>query len=961
MKKHRTTGWLLFSATTLLATLPLFSVLVAGQPQAPAWPEVKTENLPGARWWWMGSAVDKENLTWNMQSLRGAGIGSVEITPIYGVQGNEAREIDYLSPRWMEMLRHVQQEAGRLGMLVDMNGGTGWPFGGPDITPQYAASKQFVQQYEITAKNLAKKGRYPVYESVEIPIEIQDSRQKGISQLSTLLFVREDGYRDVIPMSYVKDGVLRFAPSQNGRLYVLFTGKTRQQVKRSAPGGEGLVMNHLSKEALAHYLERFDKAFEESGTAWPHTFFNDSYEVYGADWSENLLDEFKARRGYDLAKYLPEFCGQGDPQTIAKVVCDYRQTISDMLLHNFTLPWTEWAHSHGVTTRNQAHGSPGNLLDLYAAMDIPECESFGCTQFDLPGLRVDKDIRRNDAVPATLRYASSAAHVAGKPLTSSESMTWLTEHFRTSLALIKPEMDLLFVNGVNRVFYHGSTYTPKDAPWPGWLFYASIMVNPNNSIFRDMSALNTYITRVQSFLQQGSPDNELLLYFPIFDIWEKYRKGNYVAFEIHKLEDKLPHFEQTVDEILRLGYDLDYISDSQLQQTAFRDGSLQTPGGSYRSILVPDCQVMPLETLQQLLSLARQGARVMFLGQLPDAVPGLFQADERKAAMMRLWQEAGLNGEDGSLQIHPYGKGCLMRAASLEALLAKAGLSRESLSADHGARLIRRRLSDGSVYFVSMLQNRSIDGWVALGHEFADLHVFNPMTGESGRALTRTENGQKQVYLQLQPGESVILRCYDQAVAEAPVYPAFEKAFLKGRQAVRYGEGFPLEGKWQFEFTEGAPAIKGRFSMAGQPIDWTRLPADSAKAYAGAGRYTLSLKMPRVPDADDWCLDFGDGLYESARVYVNGQDAGRVWALPYRINVGRFLKAGKKNLIEIEVTNMPANRIADYDRRGVNWRIFKDINVVSVFYKPITFDVWETVPGGLTETPRLMPLRTIYN
>ncbi|MBQ7162845.1 MAG: glycosyl hydrolase family 2, partial [Bacteroidales bacterium] len=519
---------------------------------------------------------------------------------------------------------------------------------------------------------------------------------------------------------------------------------------------------------------------------------------------------------------------------------------------------------------------------------------------------------------------------------------------------------LLFVNGVNRVFYHGSTYTPKDAPWPGWLFYASIMVNPNNSIFRDMSALNVYITRVQSFLQQGSPDNELLLYFPIFDIWEKYRKGNYVAFEIHKLEDKLPHFEETVDEILRLGYDLDYISDSQLQQTSFRDGSLQTPGGSYRSILVPDCQVMPLETLQQLLKLASQGARVMFLGQLPDEVPGLFQADERKAAMKQLWQQTGVDAAGGALQIHPYGQGCLMTAASLEELLPKAGLSRESLSADYGARLIRRRLDDGSVYFVSMLQNRSIDGWVGLGHEFADLCVFNPMTGETGRAVTRLENGQKQLYLQLQPGESVILRCYDKAVAEAPLYPAYAKAGLKGKQAVRYGEGIPLEGKWQFEFTEGAPAIDGRFTMTGEPTDWTRLTADSAKAYAGAGRYTLSFKLPKIA-ADDWCLDFGNGLYESARVYVNGQDAGRVWALPYRLNVGRFLKPGKKNLIEIEVTNMPANRIADYDRRGVDWRIFKDINIVSVFYKPITFDVWETVPGGLTETPRLMPLRTINN
>jgi hypothetical protein len=84
-------------------------------------------------------------------------------------------------------------------------------------------------------------------------------------------------------------------------------------------------------------------------------------------------------------------------------------------------------------------------------------------------------------------------------------MTWLTEHFKTSLSQIKPEMDQLFLNGINRVFFHGAPYTPQEAPWPGWLFYASILVNQNNTIFRDMDALNAYAATVQAFLQEGQP------------------------------------------------------------------------------------------------------------------------------------------------------------------------------------------------------------------------------------------------------------------------------------------------------------------------------------------------------------------------------------------------------------------------------------------------------------------------
>ncbi|MBF4212310.1 glycosyl hydrolase family 2, partial [Pseudomonas donghuensis] len=88
----------------------------------------------------------------------------------------------------------------------------------------------------------------------------------------------------------------------------------------------------------------------------------------------------------------------------------------------------------GALVRNQAHGSPANLLDLYATVDIPEIEGFGLSDFGIKGLRRDPDFTRpNFSDISMLKYASSAAHVMGKPFTSSETFTWLTEHFRTSL------------------------------------------------------------------------------------------------------------------------------------------------------------------------------------------------------------------------------------------------------------------------------------------------------------------------------------------------------------------------------------------------------------------------------------------------------------------------------------------------------------------------------------------------
>ena len=120
-----------------------------GVMQAQQWPNTPVETRPGARWWWLGSAVDEKNLTYNLEEYARTGMGAVEITPIYGVQGNDANEIQFLSPRWMEMLKHTQAEGKRTGIEIDMNTGTGWPFGGPEVSIEDAATKAIFQTYEI--------------------------------------------------------------------------------------------------------------------------------------------------------------------------------------------------------------------------------------------------------------------------------------------------------------------------------------------------------------------------------------------------------------------------------------------------------------------------------------------------------------------------------------------------------------------------------------------------------------------------------------------------------------------------------------------------------------------------------------------------------------------------------------------------------------------------------------------
>lgn len=910
-------------------------LLLGSAAQAQNWPEIKPEARPGSRWWWMGSAVDKQNLSYNLRLYGTAGIGSLEITPIYGVKGNEQREIPFLSPRWMEMLEYTQDEAKKNGIGIDMNTGTGWPFGGPDITLEHAATRAIFEQYSIT-------GEKDIVQDISIS-NPKEKKQREIATLNRLMAYSTDG-TCLNLTAKVKNGKLKWsAPKGEWKLIALFIGKTFQKVKRAAPGGEGYVMDHMNPEAVKGYFTKFDHAFQQNKVTYPRTFFNDSYEVYKADWTPHLLEEFERRRGYKLEEHFPEFLDTTRTEATRRIVSDYRETVSEMLIDNFTTQWTKWAHKYGSTTRNQAHGSPANLIDTYASVDIPECEGFGLTDFHIKGLRKDSLTRPNFSDISMLKYASSAAHIAGKPYTSSETFTWLTEHFRTSLSQCKPDMDLMFVSGVNHMFFHGTPYSPQEAAWPGWLFYASINMSPTNSIWRDAPAFFEYITRCQSFLQMGQPDNDFLVYLPIYDLWDEIA-GRLVSFDIHKMNRYAPKFIKTIQTIIAGGYDVDYISDAFIKTTRCTGNQLVTSGGTrYKALIVPAARLMPAATLRKLVELARQGATVIFVEQYPEDVPGYHELDKNRKTFQHITRQLPATDSFKQTQQFAFGKGQIIVGSDYQQALAQTGIPAEELKTRYGLQFIRRSNPEGHHYFVSCLQDKDTDGWVTLNAPETTAMFFNPMNGERGRAQSRTSNGKLEVRLQLKSGESLIIQTLNKPLDKelAWNYPE-EQAY-----------SLSLDHGWKLNFVESTPSITGRFDID-SPLPWTKLEQPEAKINMGTGCYSLEIDLPAL-EADDWILDLGD-VRESARVRINGHDAGTAWAAPFRLKVGKWLKTGK-NLIEVEVTNLPANRIADMDRKNIEWRIFKDINMAKLNYVKGDYKNWSTMPSGLNGNVRLIPVK----
>lgn len=579
------------------------------------------ETRPWAYWWWMGSAVDEENLTRELTRYKEAGMGGVHIIPIYGAKGFEKRFVQYLSPRWLALLKHTLSEAERLGLGIDMSVGCGWCLGGPNVRDE-------------------------------------DANQT--------LVIRPDG--------------------------TLTSKPSGQKVKRAGPGGEGWMLNPASERAHRRFMERFTRAFSGWKGPLPRAIYQDSYE-YSNDWAPELLEAFEKKHGYRLQDHAEVFApssrsrrGDGEERArgeAERILADYRETHSDLMIERAQPVWMAWGKRRGMLSRYEAHGAPGNLLDLYALADIPETEMF-----------------HDDRSILVSKFASSAAYVTGKKLASAETGTWLKEHFTETLGDLKVLVDEMFLSGINHIFWHGTIYSPDDATWPGWVFYASTQMNPRNPIWRHAKTLHDYITRCQSFLQAGEPGSDVLLYWPYHDLLHS-QKGRIEKLTVHQrgwLEKQ--SLGPLAQELFDRGWQFDFVSDRMLAK--------KLPE-RYKAVVVPKTVYIPPETLTRL---KRLRIPVFFLDALPTDVPGFGRLPERRAKLETI--KRGLRPTP---------------QRELEAALTQAGAKRETL-ADRGLSLLRRTLNGETIRFVVNPTQKPITLPSTTGR------CLSPLTGdEAGREL----------------------------------------------------------------------------------------------------------------------------------------------------------------------------------------------------------------------------------
>ncbi len=366
----------------------------------------------------------------------------------------------------------------------------------------------------------------------------------------------------------------------NGVTLSFISSRTGQKVKRAAVGAEGYVLDHYSRAAIENHLKYVGEPLLKAlAKTPPYAVFSDSLEVYGADWTPNFLEEFRRRRGYDLTPYLAALAMDIGPKT-ADIRHDWGETLTELADENYLTPIREWAAQHGTRFRSQTYGIPPVTLSSNALVDLPEGEGWRWRQF------------------SATRWASSASHLYGRPVTSSETWTWLhSPVFRATPLDMKAEADLHFLEGVNQMVGHGWPYSSPEAGEPGWHFYAAAVFNQHNPWWIAMPDITRYLQRVSWLLRQGKPANDVSVYLPTDDAWAGFTLGH---DSVNQAMDRLLG-PDLIPQILDAGYNFDFIDDAAI-------GKVGVP---YRIVVLPHFKRMPAGTKAKLDAFQRAGGHVV--------------------------------------------------------------------------------------------------------------------------------------------------------------------------------------------------------------------------------------------------------------------------------------------------------------------------------------------------------------
>lgn len=851
-------------------------------------------------WRVFGPAWETEEIDYELRLMKHAGIGGVMTSFFYPVSLDNPDPAIHNqrlgSPEFLDTFRYAATRANEMGLRFGVFGGSGWPYGGPEVSVEDSARR--IRQMDVK-RNVAGDGW-------TLPRLARGERfVAAFAGTRKILLGRDAAGATVIRGVDPTD------------LHVFVSGPTRMRVKRPAFGGEGLVLDHYRADSTRRYLDTVVAPMLAAATGRVNRLFCDSLEVYGSNWTEDFPRQFQNRRGYDIVARLPELFDHTCAAS-GNLRFDFWRTLAELTEERFTRVVAGWARAHGTRLEMEAYGSPPNPLTAARYIDFPCGEQYEWQGFSMS------------------RLAASGAHLSGRKLVSAEAWTWvgLPNRLADTLRELKLASDIHFLAGCNDLIGVDFPYSPRNLPPPGWQPYYGPTMNQNNPQWPYFHALVEYVNRCQWMLRQGKPVADVAIYLPVEDVFasgpidqmlldfhlrDRFATGEKTGE--FGLASSMHHHSDLIHTLLTHGYNYDGIDFWSIDRySQVRNGKLVCGDGEYSIVILPTLEGIDADALDKLTEFVRAGGTLVSVGRLPQKSYGV-NPRRRESSRSILFTMLTGKPTDRRAECAAFGRGkiytTLNDTTELAAILANHHSDVTMEPYQPGIGFVHRRAGDREIYFFANL-DPSTKRFMA---DFAPARMLNNQLKESdmrayysdpltGRveidAMGYTGNARPtQLPIELAPYGSVFVILGSSGAGAPPLTTSTTHDPGAAHPGV-------LTESWHLRF-EGPDAPKPR--EVDTLISWTSWP--DAKYFSGQGIYSTTFEwQKRIPNR---CKIRFESVREAGEVFVNGRSAGIVWMEPLEAEIAPLLKQGT-NELKVVVGNVPANRfigLPDEDLRPI--------------------------------------------
>lgn len=934
---------------------------------------------PRVFWWWLEGNISKTGILHDLTEMKKAGIKGAIVFDAGSSSYARMKRTDpgpvFMSDEWRRLFLYACAVADSLDLEISLNIGSGWNDGGPWVTVDEASKK-------IVWSELAVKGPAPL--SLQLPVPeglLKDERDgssyyrpvltlaiketaysKSVKPLENMhikavhsinipktkhgtgydwdIFMKEElsgeddchvYFEDVVDISdkVDSDGNIDWQVPE-GNYIVMHFGYTGTGIKVSthSPGGGGLAIDYLSKEAMdLQYDNTVGKLLDDlkqDGAQSLKYLHDDSWELGAANWTRGFDELFMKANGYSIIPYMPVLTGRivGSREMSNRFLYDFRRTIADLIWENHYKHFRDRAHADGFGIHPESggpHPAPIDALKNVGLNDIPMGEFW---------------IRANTHRIAPenrlfVKQPASAAHIYGKRFVQAEGPTSIGPHWEEDFANMKPTLDRVYCEGLNRLVIHTYTHSPAEAGIPGNEYFAGTHFNPNVTWWKHVPTFMTWNSRVSFMLAQGLFVGDVCFYY-----------GDNVPNQV-----PLKHVYEDLGE----GYDYDVCNTEViLDRMTVRNGRICLPDGmSYAVLVLPERTGITPGVLRKLEQLVKDGATIV--GPKPVTSVGLRGDDEASAEVEKLagviW---GTEARVTSPAKISYGKGFVYAGKQVREVLHEKGVlpdfSYEGAGENIHIDYIHRKQDDVEIYYVVNRNDRpeyfhasfrvgekAPELWNPIDGSVLDYPVYSFAEGRTRLPLFLEPFGSMFVVFRKNPEDHYTRISRNNEVLfpgmpetrfnTSPILPLENGRLLftrPGEYTLTTSGGntehvsvgnipeLAINAPWDvsFDTSWGGPGKTVFNDLA----LWQEHTDPGVRYYSGTASYhnTVNFSAQQLENKKVY-LDLGE-MYNMAEVSVNGKLAGLWWQPPFSGDITGLVKDGI-NEITIEVTNLWPNRL----------------------------------------------------